>query len=92
MSSFYFYLKCLLVYLNLQIELSEMLWLSWIVLIIKHDNWNVRERDGGTVGVDGAVRSTQSTIDTIRATMGPVVWLVEVEPLVTSQGVIQSQR
>ena len=50
-----------------------MMWLSLIVPIIKHDNWNVR----------GRVRSTQSTIDTIRVTMAPAVAAV-----VTSQGVI----
>ena len=48
--------------------MTEMLWLSLIVPIIKHDNWNVRGREG----VCWPVRSTQSTIDTIRVTMAPV--------------------
>ena len=59
--------------------MSEMLWLSLIVPIIKHDNWNVRGREG----VCWPVKSTQSTIDTIRVTMAPAVAAV-----VTSQGVI----
>ena len=61
--------------------MSEMLWLWQCVPIIPSDNWNVRGREG----VCWAVRSTQSTIDTIRATMGPVVGA-----LLTSQAVIQS--
>ena len=40
-----------------EIEMSEMLWLSLIVPIIQHDNWNVRGTEGGGSMLGGQIHS-----------------------------------